>query len=352
MSTIREPDVAAPSAQPANAPVLTLENLTVRYAGPSDTEITAVDGVSLKIWPGETVGLVGESGCGKSTLARAVLRLQPAAEGRVVFEGQDLGGIDAADLRRLRRRLQVVFQDPRASLDPKMRLGDLITESLKLHGLADRRERRAVAVELLGEVGLDPALAARRPAQLSGGQQQRIALARALASKPRLVVLDEPVSALDVSVQAQVINLLQSLQENHGIAYLFIAHNLAVVRHLSHRVAVMYLGKLVEVAPAHNLFANPVHPYTKALIASVLPPQEAARQRLETARRLAPGEVPSLTDIPSGCRYSTRCPFADQRCRTEEPRLAPIEGGHSEGHLVACHHWRRVADSLGEVRAR
>jgi oligopeptide/dipeptide ABC transporter ATP-binding protein len=344
--------VAVTAPHPDAAPVLRVEDLSVRYPGPGRSEVTVVDGVSLDIEHGETLGLVGESGCGKSSLARAVLRLEPAAAGRVVFDGHDLGALAPAQLRRLRRRLQVVFQDPRGSLDPRMRVDGLITEALKLHHLAGRRARRQRAAELLEEVGLDPSLAGRRPSHLSGGQQQRVALARAIAAKPDLVVLDEPVSALDVSVQAQVINVLQDLQENHHVAYLFIAHNLAVVRHLSHRVAVMYLGKIVETAPVHNLFAKPVHPYTKALIASVLPPDEAARQRLDTARRLAPGEVPSPANVPSGCRYHPRCPFADARCRTEEPQLRPIDGDHSEGHQVACHHWRTVAQSLTEVRAR
>jgi oligopeptide/dipeptide ABC transporter ATP-binding protein len=344
--------VAVTARNPDAAPVLRVEDLTVRYPGPAHTEITVVDGVSLDIHRGETLGLVGESGCGKSTLAKAILQLVPVGGGRVVFDGHDLGSLSAPQLRRLRSRLQVVFQDPRGSLDPRMRVDGLITEVLKLHRLADRRVRRQRAAELLAEVGLDPSLADRRPGHLSGGQQQRVALARAIAAKPDLVVLDEPVSALDVSVQAQVINLLQELQENHHVAYLFIAHNLAVVRHLSHWVAVMYLGRIVELAPVHNLFAKPVHPYTKALIASVLPPDEGARERLNTARRLSPGEVPSPANVPSGCRYHPRCPFADIRCRTEEPKLRQIEGDHSEGHRVACHHWRTVARTLTEVRAR
>ncbi|GAA3728141.1 dipeptide ABC transporter ATP-binding protein [Plantactinospora mayteni] len=332
-------------------PILRVQDLVVRHRTGTGTEITAVDGVSLEVRAGETLGLVGESGCGKSSLANAVLRLIPTAGGSIVFDGEELVGRSSAELRRIRRHLQVVFQDPRGSLDPRMRLGDIVTEALKVHGMNSRRERRSIAAERLTEVGLDPSLAHRRPAQLSGGQQQRVAVARALVTQPRLVVLDEPVSALDVSVQAQVINLLQDMQQAHAVAYLFIAHNLAVVRHLSHRVAVMYLGKIVEQAPAHNLFARPAHPYTKALVASVLPPRPDVRQRLEAARRLAPGEVPSLTAVPPGCRYHTRCPFADVRCRNEEPVLSRIAGDHAGGHRVACHHWERAQAAMPQVRA-
>lgn len=341
-----------PSVEAAATPVMSARDLVVTYPGPNGTEVTALDGVSLDIFPGETVGLVGESGCGKSTLARAILQLQPAASGRVTFQGADLAALSPEKLRTTRRRMQIVFQDPRGSLDPRMRLADIIAESLRVHHLADRRERHQRAAAMMEEVGLDPRLVKRRPSQLSGGQQQRVALARALISQPALVVLDEPVSALDVSVQAQVVNLLQTLQEEHGVAYLFIAHNLSVVRHLSHRVAVMYLGRVVETAPVHNLFANPVHPYTKALIASVLPPSTAARTHLATARRLSSGEIPSLNSVPSGCAYHTRCPFADERCRVEQPKLRSISGDHATGHDVACHHWEDVMEATPEVRAR
>ncbi|WP_431911836.1 ABC transporter ATP-binding protein [Micromonospora carbonacea] len=333
-------------------PVLKVNDLVVRHRAHDGTELTAVDGVDLEVRTGETLGLVGESGCGKSSLASSILRLIPAAEGSVSFDGTELVGRSPRQMRDIRRHLQVVFQDPRSSLDPRMRLGDIVTEALRLHGMNNRRERRQIAQERLAEVGIDPALAHRRPAQLSGGQQQRVALARALVTRPRLVVLDEPVSALDVSVQAQVINLLQDMQEAHGTAYLFIAHNLAVVRHLSHRVAVMYLGRIVEQAPAHNLFARPVHPYTRALIASVLPPRPDVRNRLEAVRRLAPGEVPSLANVPSGCRYHTRCPFADATCRSVVPVLERIDGDHAGGHRVACHHWERVQAAAPEVTAR
>ncbi|MDQ7910115.1 ABC transporter ATP-binding protein [Phytohabitans sp. ZYX-F-186] len=333
-------------------PVLRVRDLVVRHSASTGAELTAVDGIDLEVRAGETLGLVGESGCGKSSLANAVLRLIPTAGGSICFDGTELVGRSPAQMRDIRRDLQVVFQDPRSSLDPRMRLGAIVTEALRLHGLNNRRERRRIALQRLAEVGIDPALAHRRPAQLSGGQQQRVALARALVTQPRLVVLDEPVSALDVSVQAQVINLLQDMQRTYGTAYLFIAHNLAVVRHLSHRVAVMYLGKIVEQAPAHNLFRRPVHPYTKALIASVLPPRPDARARLEAVRRLAPGEVPSLAAVPSGCRYHTRCPFADTTCKAVEPTLVRIEGDHAGGHRVACHHWERVQAAAPQVQAR
>jgi oligopeptide/dipeptide ABC transporter ATP-binding protein len=360
--TVHETTLAGdPAARPVVAtakrldrpdPLLKVTELVVRHRANDGTLLTAVDKVDLEVREGETLGLVGESGCGKSSLAGAILRLVPAAEGSVSFEGNELIGRSTKRMREIRRHLQVVFQDPRSSLDPRMRLGEIVTEALRVHRISSRRERRRIALERLAEVGIDPALAHRRPAQLSGGQQQRVALARALVTRPRLVVLDEPVSALDVSVQAQVINLLQDMQQAHGTAYLFIAHNLAVVRHLSHRVAVMYLGKIVEQAPAHNLFARPVHPYTRALIASVLPPQADVRQRLEAVRRLAPGEVPSLAAIPSGCRYHTRCPFADQTCRTVVPTLERIEGDHAGGHRVACHHWQRIQAAEPEMRAR
>lgn len=332
--------------------LLEVEDLVVRYPSPAGPEVTVLDGLNLTVKDGETVGLVGESGCGKSTLARALLRLQPAAGGSVLFDGQELLDRPDAEMRRMRRHLQVVFQDPGGSLDPRMRLGDIVAEPLRLHGMYTRAERRARVAAMLTEVGLDPALARRRPTQLSGGQQQRVALARALITQPRLVILDEPVSSLDLSVQAQVINLLEDLQRAHGVAYLFIAHNLAVVRHLSHRVAVMYLGRVVEQAPAHNLFAKPVHPYSKALIASVLQPTPQTRERLDTARRLAPGEVPDIAAVPPGCRYHTRCPFADSECRTEEPKMQNIDGDHAEEHAVACHHWRRVQSEMPAVRAR
>lgn len=332
--------------------VLAIEDLVAQYDVPGGGTATAVDGVTLHIHPGETMGLVGESGCGKSTLARTILALHPAASGRLVFDGHDLNAESATSMRKLRRKLQVVSQDPRGYFDPRMRMDDAISEPLRIHRLAGRRERRRRARQAMMSVGLDDTLAKRRPGNLSGGQLQRASIARALITEPALVILDEPVSALDLSVQAQVVNLLQDLQADNGTAYLFIAHNLPVVRHLSDRVAVMYLGKIVEQGPVHNVFAKPVHPYTKALMASVLQPGSGSRADLATAQRLAPGEVPSITDVPSGCRYSTRCAFADIRCRTEEPVERAVTGDHADGHTVSCHHWRTVHKTMPEVRAR
>ena len=297
--------------------------------------VRAVDGVDLDVGRGEIVGLVGESGSGKTTLARAVLRLVEPTAGSVRFDGIDVLSLRPRELRALRRRMQVIFQDPAAALNPLMTVGGLVGEPLAIHGLVPRRERRRRVAELLGEVGLDPALAARRPGELSGGQRQRVMIARALAVRPDLVVCDEPVASLDVSVQAQVINLLVELQARHGMSYLFIAHDLALVGHLCDRVAVMYLGKIVEQGPTGDLLAAPAHPYTRALLAAV-PPPDPTRARGRTAP--LPGELPSPVDVPPGCRFHPRCPFAEERCRREEPALVP----RGSGRFVACH----LADRL------
>ncbi|HSM59985.1 MAG TPA: ABC transporter ATP-binding protein [Longimicrobiales bacterium] len=297
--------------------------------------VRAVDGVSFDVEPGETLGLVGESGSGKSTTARAILRLEPPSAGSVRYRGRDLGSLSPGELRRVRRDLQMIFQDPYASLDPRMTVGSTIREPLDVHGIGAPRERAVRVRELLGQVGLPPALAGRFPHELSGGQRQRVGIARALATGPRLLVADEPISALDVSIQAQIVNLLVDLKESLGLTYLFIAHDLAMVRWLSDRIAIMYLGRLAELGPTPEVFARPRHPYTRALISAIPAPDPGAR----VASRAPPleGEVPSPADPPSGCRFHTRCPFATALCRAEEPEWRDL-GAPGAPHRVACHH--------------
>jgi peptide/nickel transport system ATP-binding protein len=295
-------------------------------------DIRAVDGVSLSIGSGETLGLVGESGCGKSTLGRTILRLNEPTDGRIVFDGRDITGLKEKAMRPLRRRIQMVFQDPYASLNPRHSVGRIVGEPLRVHGLEKRRNGSARVRELLEVVGLPADAANRFPHEFSGGQRQRIGLARALAVNPELLVCDEPVSALDVSIQAQIINLMEKLQQELGLTYLFIAHDLAVVRHISTRIAVMYLGKIVEVAPADDLYDNPLHPYTITLLAAIpIPDPELARRRQSIRVQ---GDLPSPANPPAGCRFHTRCPFVQPtRCADEEPLLRPLEG-----HTVACHY--------------
>jgi oligopeptide/dipeptide ABC transporter ATP-binding protein len=291
--------------------------------------LRAVDGVSLTVAPGETLGLVGESGCGKSTLGRALLRLLPLTAGSLSFDGEDVSELRGARLRRLRAQMQAVFQDPLGSLNPRMTVGDAVAEPLREFTDADRRARRAKVHDLFEKVGLDPHRADAYPRQLSGGQLQRVAIARALAVDPSFIVADEVVSALDVSVQAQIINLLVELRERNRLAYVFIGHDVAVVRHISHRVAVMYLGRVMETGDALAVLDQPRHPYTASLLSSVQVPDPRRRR----TQPMLPGELPSPTDVPSGCRFRTRCPFAQDRCAVEEPPLREI----APGHRLACH---------------
>ncbi|OAT81802.1 ABC transporter ATP-binding protein [Desulfotomaculum copahuensis] len=293
--------------------------------------LKAVDGVSLKLYRGETLGLVGETGCGKSTLGRTALRLYHPTGGRVLFDGIDIHHCSRTENRALFRRMQMIFQDPYASLNPRMTVGEIVGEALDIHGLARGQARRARIEQLLVMAGLNPEHAGRFPHEFSGGQRQRVGIARALAVEPDLIVCDEPISALDVSIQAQVVNLLRDLQSRLGLTYLFIAHDLSMVKYISDRVAVMYLGRVVELAESHELYTNPRHPYTRALMSAIPvadPEAEAARQRIVLA-----GEIPSPINPPPGCAFAGRCPQAAETCRREAPPLVE----KNSGHLVACH---------------
>lgn len=326
-------------------PLLRVENLVKHFPvekglfGRDNAVVHAVDGLNFELAAGDTMALVGESGCGKSTAGRLVLQLLEATSGKVWFEGEDLTRLKPADMRARRRSLQMIFQDPYSSLNPRMTVEQTLTEPLSLHGLAKGKHRERAA-ELLDLVGLAPQYLQRYPHEFSGGQRQRIGIARALAVEPRLIVCDEPVSALDVSIQAQVVNLMQDLQRRLGLSYIFIAHDLAVVKHISSHVAVMYLGQIVEYADKKSLFAQPRHPYTQALLSAIPLPEPGAKRD----RMVLQGDVPNPINPPSGCRFHTRCPYARARCAEEAPLLA-----EENGHSVACHFWAEIAVSASSA---
>ena len=309
--------------------LLNVRNLVKHFPIDNSLDVVkAVDGVSFDIKSGETLGLVGESGCGKSTVGRCLLRLHEPTSGEILFEGKNIVGLPNRDMQLLRREMQIIFQDPYASLNPRLSILSIISEPLKIHGIGTKAEREAKTAELLKKVGLDPNYMRRYPHEFSGGQRQRIGIARALALNPKLIICDEPVSALDVSVQAQVVNLLQDLQAEFGLTYLFISHGLAVVEHISNRVAVMYLGKIVEIAEGRELYDNPLHPYTKALLSAIpIPDPKKKRERI-----ILKGDVPTPINPPSGCRFRTRCPFAIEDCAKVVPELRGIQ----PNHFAAC----------------
>jgi oligopeptide/dipeptide ABC transporter ATP-binding protein len=319
--------------------LLEVENLVKQFAadrnlfGRPTAFVKAVDGVSFRVDAGETLALVGESGCGKSTVSRLALRLIEPDAGRIRFEGRNLLALDANELRAFRRQAQIIFQDPYASLNPRMTVGQILSEPLALHNLVPQAGRRARVEEILTLVGLELRFARRYPHEFSGGQRQRIAIARALAVEPKLIICDEPVSALDVSIRSQILNLLRDLQQRLGLSYIFVSHDLAVVKHIADRVAVMNLGSIVETAETQALFAAPRHPYSRALLSAIPVP----RPRAKRSRMLLQGEMPSALNPPNGCRFHTRCPFAIDRCRIEAPQLI----ADASGHATACH---RVAE--------
>ena len=324
----------------SSKPLLEIQNIEKHfpvYGGIFKKKVAsvyAVDGVSLSVNEGETVGLVGESGCGKSTLGRTILKLYKPTGGRIIFEGVDVTNYSTSQMRPYRKELQVVFQDPYESLNSRHTVGKIIEEPMLIHGVGNPKSRKAKTIELLEKVGLQESAYFRYPHEFSGGQRQRIGIARAIALEPKLIICDEPVSALDVSIQSQVMNLLMDLQEEMGLAYIFIAHDLAVVRHISDKVAVMYLGKIVEYTDADTIYRNPLHPYTKALISAIPEPDPT----LKKDRIVLKGDVPSPINPPSGCRFHTRCPFATDKCKMEEPQLVDHDDEDGVDHQVACHY--------------
>jgi len=321
--------MTAPAVKNVTANLLEVRDLVKHFPVEGGNEVLrAVDGVSFSIRGGETLGLVGESGCGKSTVGRCILRLYDPTSGKIVFENKDITHAPNREMRALRRDMQIIFQDPYSSLNPRLKILSIVGEPMEIHGIGNKTERRDRVAALLQKVGLDPTYMNRFPHEFSGGQRQRIGIARALALDPKLIVCDEPVSALDVSVQAQVVNLLQDLQSELGLTYLFISHGLAVVEHISNRVAVMYLGKIVEIADATDLYSNPLHPYTKALLSAIpIPDPKQKRDRI-----VLNGDVPTPINPPSGCRFRTRCPWAIDDCAKVVPELREIR----HGHTAAC----------------
>jgi oligopeptide/dipeptide ABC transporter ATP-binding protein len=355
-SPVREakaaPEVqAAPEGKPNRQPLVRLRGVKKYFPITQGIilqrevgRVHAVDGVDLEVYPGETLGVVGETGCGKSTLGRLACRLLDVTEGSVEFEGRDITSIKGKELRAFRRQVQMIFQDPYSSLNPRKRVGAIIGDPFQIHGIADGKERKLRVQELMEVVGLNPEHFNRFPAEFSGGQRQRIGVARALALRPKVIICDEPVSALDVSIQAQVINLLEDLQTEFNLTYVFIAHDLSVVRHVSDRVAVMYLGRVVELADAKRLYAEPKHPYTGALLSAVPvadPDLADKRQRV-----ILYGDVPSPIDPPSGCRFHPRCPKAQDRCVTDDPPLEP----KASGDLAACHFPLEPGEDLSKAK--
>ncbi len=328
--------------QPSEA-LLRVENLVVEFKSGRNQTVYAVTDINLDVLPGETLGLVGESGCGKSTTGKAIMQLPSPTSGRVLFEGTDLTELAAKDLRQVRTRLQMIFQDPISSLNPRRKVEDIVAEGLDIWKKGTKEERSDKVDDMLLTVGLDPEVArGRRPFQFSGGQCQRISIARAVITDPQLIVCDEPVSALDVSVQAQILNLLEEMKAQYGLTMIFIAHDLAVVKNISDRVAVMYLGRLCEVGDPDVLYAQPAHPYTSALLSAIPVPDPAVRP---DARQTLGGEIPSPLSPPSGCRFRTRCPLADEQCRDEVPQMRKV----AENQFVACHHPLSPGESVAKV---
>ena len=318
--------------RPADETLVRIEDLVVEFPAPGGRSVKAVSGISLDIKEGETLGLVGESGCGKTTTGRALIQLPPPTSGSVVFDGTDLTALSEQQMRRQRTDMQMIFQDPISSLNPRRRIGDVVAEPLKVWGPHDADQQVRMVDEMLEAVGMDPAIArSKRPHEFSGGQCQRISIARSLVLGPKVLICDEPVSALDMSIQAQILNLLEDLKADYQLTLVFIAHDLAVIKNVSDRVAVMYLGKLCEVGGADQLYADPAHPYTEILLGANPEPDPEAVLDLESVEG---GDLPSPIDPPSGCRFRTRCPHATEKCENEEPQMREV----SEGHHVACHH--------------